>query len=104
MHFKKFRSFFKYIENQEIFQDRTYPLYHTLHDTTFFVKTFVDPTFVYHQAVARIWGEFARLLVDSPVIPFNVEDYSKDLEEHYHEFYKLLSATPNAFAVNLGIF
>lgn len=83
------------------FQDRSYPLYHTLHDTVFFVKQFIDPTFVYHQSVARLWGEFARILADSPVIPFNLDDYSKDLLDHFGEFEKRLSATPNAFNVDL---
>jgi len=59
----------------------SYPVYHSVYETFELVKKFVDPDFTYHLAVSQVWGEAARKLADSQILPFDFQQYAKDLEE-----------------------
>ncbi|CAH1782233.1 unnamed protein product [Owenia fusiformis] len=56
-----------------------YPLYHSAYEMFSAVKNFIDPTFEYQQAVARLVGEAVRLLADELVLAMDVHYYSKDI-------------------------
>ncbi|XP_046557864.1 putative N-acetylated-alpha-linked acidic dipeptidase [Haliotis rubra] len=60
-----------------------FPLYHTIYETFYSVKRFVDPDFEYHRAVSQMAAELARSLADSLIIPFNVSDYSWALNTYW---------------------
>ena len=47
------------------------------------VENFVDTNFVYHRAIAQLWGEWTRLLADSVMIPFVTKDYANKLQQVY---------------------
>ncbi|XP_077966144.1 putative N-acetylated-alpha-linked acidic dipeptidase [Styela clava] len=53
-----------------------YPVYHSVYETFDFVKNFVDPNFLNHQAAARVLAELTRNLADSPVLPLSAVDYA----------------------------
>lgn len=52
-----------------------YPLYHSLYEIEWTVENILDRNFTTSAAMARLWGEIVRNLVDSLIIPFNVTDY-----------------------------
>ena len=52
-----------------------YPVYHTVHDTFYWQKTFVDPNFKTHLLMSQIGARIVMEAADSPVLPFNLVDY-----------------------------
>lgn len=54
----------------------------------------MDPTFAYHQAVARMWGEMGRDLADSLLIPFNVADYGNAMAQYIEGLSKFIKDFP----------
>ncbi|XP_038074787.1 N-acetylated-alpha-linked acidic dipeptidase 2-like [Patiria miniata] len=59
----------------------SYPLYHSMYETFHLVSEVMDPTFNYHLATGRLWGELARSLADSLILPFDCQTYVSHLEE-----------------------
>ena len=59
---------------------RTYPVYHSIHDSFYWIKHFVDPEFKIHLAVAKYTGIFLLKLSDSYLLPFNTKTYSEILQ------------------------
>ena len=56
---------------------RSYPVYHSVHDTFYWIKTFVDPEFKTHLAVTKYAGIFLLKLSDSELLPFNTATYGE---------------------------
>ena len=56
---------------------RSYPVYHSAHDSFSWVKSFVDPEFQIHLAVARYAGTFLLQLAESKRLPFNTSAYGQ---------------------------
>ena len=54
----------------------SYPVYHSVYETFYYMKSFLDFNFYRHQAVARVWAELARNLADSVILPMNCTDYA----------------------------
>ena len=59
---------------------RSYPVYHSVHDTYYWIKTFIDPEFKTHLAVAKYAGIFLLKLSDSALLPFNTTTYGQLLQ------------------------
>ncbi|XP_033104015.1 N-acetylated-alpha-linked acidic dipeptidase 2-like isoform X2 [Anneissia japonica] len=57
----------------------SYPVYHSVYETFYLVKTFLDWDFKRHQAVARVWTELARNFADSIILPFDCIDYANKI-------------------------
>ena len=60
-----------------------YPVYHTQEDTFYWMKTFIDPKFEFHEAVTKFEGGLLIDLADTPLLPFDVVRYSKELLNAY---------------------
>ncbi|UJR30769.1 hypothetical protein I4U23_018289 [Adineta vaga] len=73
----------------------SYPLYHTQYETFRLMKTFVDPDFQAHQAVARFIGLVALTLTDIDLLPFNPVRYHQAL-------INLLELTKSAAPVSIN--
>ncbi|XP_071484102.1 putative N-acetylated-alpha-linked acidic dipeptidase [Diadema antillarum] len=58
----------------------SYPVYHSVYETFYLVKMFIDWNFSRHQAVARVMLEFSRDLADSVVLPFGCVDYAEKVK------------------------
>lgn len=54
----------------------SYPQYHSRYDTFFFMTKFMDPTWEYHKAVAKVLGLTAKSMADSFVLPLDFTTYS----------------------------
>eukprot|EP00794_Sanderia_malayensis_P017340 gene17340-19071_t len=58
-----------------------YPVYHSLYDTYYWMKTFIDPKFLVHRAVARFAASLLLKLSTPNVIPLDPRDYSTALSK-----------------------
>ncbi|XP_070577786.1 putative N-acetylated-alpha-linked acidic dipeptidase [Ptychodera flava] len=58
----------------------SYPVYHSVYETFYLFEKFIDPAFRRSLAVAQLWGEVARDLAESVIIPFDCNDYAEQLE------------------------
>nr|XP_022328754.1 N-acetylated-alpha-linked acidic dipeptidase 2-like [Crassostrea virginica] len=70
-----------YEYDKEKYKIASYPLYHSKYETFFAVDKYLDPGFQFHKAMGQIWGELARNLADSLIIPFDVRDYARILQD-----------------------
>lgn len=64
-------------------------MYHTIYETFELVENFYDPTFKKQLAVAQLRGALVYELADSKIIPFNIQDYAKSLENYATGIYSL---------------
>lgn len=56
-------------------------MYHSIHDTYYYVKDFGDPSFSHNKALGEVWFKAALHLSTTPIIPFGVVEYGGKLEE-----------------------
>jgi len=57
-----------------------YPVYHTVHDTFYWQKTFTDPNFKTHLLMSQIGARIVLEAADTPMLPFNLKDYKVALK------------------------
>ncbi|KAK3585560.1 hypothetical protein CHS0354_022970 [Potamilus streckersoni] len=55
----------------------SYPLYHSAYETFHMYTTFIDPSFNYTLAMARLWGVLSWKLADETLLSFDVRRYAK---------------------------
>ena len=56
-----------------------YGVYHSAFDNFAWFTKFADPTFVYEQEMARVYGLEALRMADADVLPYDYEDYGKEI-------------------------
>jgi len=54
-------------------------VYHSAFDDFAWFKKFGDPTFAYEQQMARVYGLEVLRMADADVLPYNYEDYGKEI-------------------------
>jgi len=59
-----------------------YPVYHTVHDTFYWQKTFNDPHFKAHLLMSQIAARIVLEAADTPLLPFNLTDYKEALKSN----------------------
>ncbi|KAM9033236.1 N-acetylated-alpha-linked acidic dipeptidase 2 [Sarcophilus harrisii] len=79
----------RYTKNRKTNKFSSYPVYHTIYETFELVNQFYDPTFKKQLAVAQLRGGLVYELADSRIIPFNIQDYAKALENYATSIYNL---------------
>ena len=60
----------------------SYGVYHSTFDDFAWFKKFADPDFVYEQEMARIFGLEALRMADAEVLPYDYEQYGKEVEAY----------------------
>ena len=60
-----------------------YPVYHTVHDTFYWQKTFNDPHFTTHLSMSQIGARIVLEAADTPILPYNLTDYKEALERNF---------------------
>jgi N-acetylated-alpha-linked acidic dipeptidase len=53
-----------------------YGVYHSVFDSYTWLKTHVDPDFLVHRTLARVWGLLALKVADAEVLPLSVRAYA----------------------------
>ncbi|CAD6214922.1 unnamed protein product [Miscanthus lutarioriparius] len=86
------------IPSVDLYYGEEFPGYHTALDTYNWMEKLGDPLFLRHLAITEIWGLLALRLANDPVLPFDYQAYSSQLQEHIKAFSAL---TSNIQAVNL---
>lgn len=56
-----------------------YGVYHSVFDNLNWFKRFADPDFVYEQQMARVFGLEALRMADADVLPYDYEEYGKEV-------------------------
>jgi N-acetylated-alpha-linked acidic dipeptidase len=56
-----------------------YGVYHSAFDNFSWFKKFGDPDFLYEQQMARVYGLEVLRMADADVLPYNYEDYGKEI-------------------------
>jgi N-acetylated-alpha-linked acidic dipeptidase len=59
-----------------------YGVYHSVFDNFAWFTKFGDPTFVYEQQMARVYGLQTLRMASEDVLPFDYEDYGKEITEY----------------------
>ena len=68
-------------------------MYHSVHDTFYWMKKFADGNFEHHRAIGLVWLNTALQLVTTPLVPYNVTDYGVFMKEAANEFAQTHEAT-----------
>ena len=80
----------------------SYTTYHTSHDTYYYVKTFLDPDFYYHQATARIWVHTALALSDAVLLPFHTTPFADALDKYVASANSKIKSDLDSHDISLG--
>lgn len=67
------------VPSSDIGSSGPYGVYHSVFDNFAWFKKFADPDFVYEQEMARVFGLEAVRLADADVLPYNYEEYAKEI-------------------------
>jgi len=50
------------------------------------MEKFVDPGFIHHLAIGRLWVAHALLISESDVLPFNLVQYANQMKDYFADF------------------
>jgi N-acetylated-alpha-linked acidic dipeptidase len=67
------------VPSSDISSTGAYGVYHSVFDNFAWFKKFGDPDFVYEQQMARIFGLEAVRMADVDVLPYDYEEYGKEI-------------------------
>ena len=70
------------IPSSDVSSTGPYGVYHSVFDNFAWFKKFGDPDFVYEQQMARVFGLEAVRMADADVLPYDYEEYGKELEAY----------------------
>ncbi len=73
-----------------------YGVYHALFDDFYWMKTFGDPTFAYHVAMARIVGILVLRLAESDLLPLDYDAYATEIDRYRNELEEAAKISPEA--------
>ncbi len=67
------------VPSDDIGSTGPYGVYHSVFDNFAWFKKFGDPEFTYEQEMARVFGLQAIRMADADVLPYNYEEYGKEI-------------------------
>ena len=67
------------VPSTDIGSTGSYGVYHSAFDDFTWFKKFADPDFLYEQQMARVYGLEALRMADADVLPYDYEDYGKEI-------------------------
>ena len=70
------------VPSTDISSTGPYGVYHSVFDNFAWFKKFGDPDFVYEQQMARVFGLEALRMADADVLPYDYEEYGKEIAEY----------------------
>ncbi len=70
------------VPSTDVSSSGSYGVYHSAFDDFAWFKKFADPDFVYEQEMARIFGLEAVRMADADVLPYNYDEYGKEIEAY----------------------
>jgi N-acetylated-alpha-linked acidic dipeptidase len=70
------------VPSTDISSTGPYGVYHSVFDNFAWFKKFGDPDFVYEQQMARVFGLEALRMADADVLPYDYEEYGKEISAY----------------------
>jgi N-acetylated-alpha-linked acidic dipeptidase len=70
------------IPSTDISSTGAYGVYHSVFDNFNWFKKFADPDFAYEQEMARVYGIEAIRMSDADVLPYDYEEYGKEISAY----------------------
>jgi N-acetylated-alpha-linked acidic dipeptidase len=70
------------IPSSDVSSTGPYGVYHSVFDNFAWFKKFGDPDFVYEQQMARVFGLEAVRMADADVLPYDYEEYGKEISAY----------------------
>jgi N-acetylated-alpha-linked acidic dipeptidase len=70
------------VPSSDVSSSGSYGVYHSVFDNFAWFKKFGDPDFTYEQEMARIFGLEAIRMADADVLPYDYEQYGKEITEY----------------------
>ena len=67
------------VPSSDVSSTGSYGVYHSVFDNFNWFKRFGDPTFAYEQEMARVFGLEAIRMADADVLPYDDEEYGKEI-------------------------
>jgi N-acetylated-alpha-linked acidic dipeptidase len=68
------------VPSSDVSSSGPYGVYHSVFDNFAWFKKFGDPDFVYEQQMARVFGLEAVRMANADVLPYDYEEYGKEVE------------------------
>lgn len=90
------------IPSSDIASSGSYGVYHSAFDNFNWFKRFADPNFTYEQQMARIFGLEVLRMADADVLPYNYEEYGKEIEAYIDTTKKKAETNFGRGAVNFS--
>jgi N-acetylated-alpha-linked acidic dipeptidase len=70
------------VPSSDVSSTGPYGVYHSVFDNFAWFKKFGDPDFVYEQQMARVFGLEGVRMADADVLPYDYEEYGKEIEAY----------------------
>ncbi len=70
------------VPSTDVSSTGSYGVYHSAFDNFNWFKKFGDPDFVYEQQMARIFGISIMRMADTDVLPYDYEEYAKEITSY----------------------
>ncbi len=70
------------VPSSDLSSSGSYGVYHSAFDNFAWFKKFADPDFTYEQQMARVFGLEAVRMADADVLPYDYEEYGKEVEAY----------------------
>jgi N-acetylated-alpha-linked acidic dipeptidase len=67
------------VPSSDVSSSGPYGVYHSVFDNFAWFKKFGDPDFVYEQQMARVFGLEAMRMADADVLPYDYDEYGKEI-------------------------
>src|SRR5438270_2100984 len=67
------------VPSSDVSSSGSYGVYHSVFDNFAWFKKFGDPDFTYEQEMARVYGIEAIRMADGDVLPYDYEEYAKEI-------------------------
>lgn len=80
----------------------SYGVYHSAFDNFNWFKRFADPNFTYEQQMARIFGLEVLRMADADVLPYDYEEYAKEIAAYINAAQKKAETDFGRGAVNFS--
>jgi N-acetylated-alpha-linked acidic dipeptidase len=90
------------IPSSDVSSSGPYGVYHSVFDNFAWFKKFGDPDFVYEQQMARVFGLETVRMADADVLPYDYEEYGKEIAAYLDAARKRAQDKFGAKALDFG--
>jgi N-acetylated-alpha-linked acidic dipeptidase len=91
------------VPSTDISSTGPYGVYHSVFDNFAWFRKFADPDFVYEQQMARVFGLEALRMADADVLPYDYDEYGKEVAVYLGAARKRVEGKFGARVLDLGL-